>query len=96
MADHVRLYRMTARDTEGATLQAALEALAAKVRLIEGCTGTELLQDSDRPDQFVLLERWTSAEAHKAGGKLLGKDAFAAVMAVLAGPPEGVSLQSLD
>lgn len=96
MASYVRLYRMTARDADGGALRAALEALAAKVRPIEGCEGAELLQDADRADHFVLLERWTSAAAHKAGGKLLGKEAFAPVMAVLATPPEAASLNSLD
>ncbi len=96
MSAYVRLYRMTARPAEGPALRAALETLAASVRQVEGCHGTELLNDCDKPDQFVLLERWTSQEAHKAGGKLLGKEAFAPVMAVLAGPPEAASLTPLD
>ncbi|MDT0509723.1 antibiotic biosynthesis monooxygenase family protein [Novosphingobium sp. MMS21-SN21R] len=95
MPAFLRLYRMTAHESEGPALRAALETLAAQVQRIEGCEGTELLQDCDKPDQFVLLERWTSAEAHKAGGKLLGKEAFAPVMAALAGPPEAASLNAL-
>ncbi|MES2301141.1 MAG: antibiotic biosynthesis monooxygenase family protein [Pseudomonadota bacterium] len=96
MPAYLRLYRMTAHESEGPALRAALETLAAKVQLIDGCKGTELLQDCDKPDQFVLLERWTSAEAHAAGGKRLGKEAFAPVMAALALPPEATSLNALD
>ncbi|MFM6831937.1 MAG: putative quinol monooxygenase [Novosphingobium sp.] len=96
MSAYVRLYRMTARDAEGPVLRAALETLAAAVRQIDGCQGTELLQDCDKAGQFVLLERWTSQEAHKTGGKLLGKEAFAPVMAVLASSPEAASLAPLD
>lgn len=96
MTAYVRLYRMTSRATQGAALRAALEALAANIRLIDGCEGTELLQDTGNPDRFVLLERWTSAAAHRTGGALLGKDAFVQVMAVLAAPPEATSLTSLD
>lgn len=92
MVAYVRFYRMTARDGEDAALRAALEALAGKVRPLEGCVGTELLEDADKPGQYVFLERWTSVDAHKAGGKLLGKESFAPIMAVLAGPPEGSSL----
>ncbi|WP_068078010.1 putative quinol monooxygenase [Novosphingobium lentum] len=95
MAAFVRFYRMTARAGEGGALRDALAALAAKVRPIEGCEGTELLEDAEQPGQFVFLERWASADAHKAGGKLLGKDAFAPIMAVLAGPPEASSLTPL-
>ena len=95
MTGFVRFYRMTARDGEGSSLRGALEALSAKVRPIEGCAGTELLEDADKPGQFVFLERWASADAHKAGGKLLGKEAFAPMMAVLAGPPEACSLTPL-
>lgn len=96
MSAYVRLYRMTARDAEGPVLRAALETLAAAVRQLDGCKGTELLHDCDKAGEFVLLERWTSQEAHRAGGRLLGKETFAPVMAVLAQPPEAVSLAPLD
>lgn len=93
---YVRYYRMTAREGQGAALRAALQALLAKVAPLDGCLRLELLHDADNADAYVLLEHWASAQAHKDGGKALGKDAFAPVMAVLSAPPEAASLNSLD
>jgi heme oxygenase (mycobilin-producing) len=88
----VRHYVMTAREGEGPALQAALLDLAAKAAPLDGCDGCELYQDSEQADRFFFLERWQSPEQHKQGGETLGKDAFAPIMAVLAKPPEGLSL----
>jgi quinol monooxygenase YgiN len=92
---YVRYYRMTARDGEGSTLREVLEALLARVEQLAGCQTVELLRDAGNADIFVLLERWTTAEAHKEGGRLLGKEAFAPIMAVLSSPPESASLNTL-
>lgn len=96
MTAYVRFYRMTARSGQAAALRSALEALASQVQQIAGCQGTELFGDADKPGTFVFLERWISADAHKDGGKLLGKEAFAPVMAALDGPPEAAALTPLD
>lgn len=69
-------------------LEAALVALAAFIRPIEGCRGIELLRDSGQPESFVFIERWASLEAHAAGGQHLPKQSFAPVMAALAHAPE--------
>ncbi|CAM4112215.1 Quinol monooxygenase YgiN [Novosphingobium lubricantis] len=89
---YVRYYAMTAREGEGAALRGAIEQLAAKVAPLAGCEGTELFEDAAQAGRFVFLERWTSAEAHQEGGKLLGKEAFAPLKAVLAAPPEAAAL----
>ena len=91
----VRAYSMTAKDSEIAALESALRALAAKVSPQPGCTGVELYQDTDKPERFTFLERWTSVEAQKEGGKAVGKEAFAPIMAALAVPPEAASLNPL-
>ena len=70
------------------------EALKAKVAPIEGSEDVLLMRDLDRPERFVFLERWISAEAHKAGGAVLGKGALADVMAALGEPPQAMSLSS--
>src|SRR3546814_6728138 len=76
----VRHYLMIARPEEIDTLRRALEALAAKIAPLEGCEGTELYQDADKPERFVFLERWQSSEHQKEGGKALGKEAFAPIL----------------
>lgn len=91
----VRHYLMIAKAGEETALASALEALAAKVRPIEGCTGVELYQDIEQAERFTFLERWDSVDAHKAGGKLLGKEAFGPIMAALASPPQGASIAPL-
>ena len=91
----VRSYLMIAKDGEGPALEAALQALAAKVARQAGCAGTELYQDADKPERFTFLERWESVDAQKAGGRAVGKEAFAPIMAALASPPEGASLTPL-
>lgn len=96
MSAYTRLYRMTARDGQGAALRAALEDLAGKVCPIDGCQGIELLEDADKTGTFVLIERWASAEVHRTGSAALGKDAFAPVIAVLAEPPEASGLSPLN
>lgn len=96
MTAYVRFYRMTARSGDGPALRSALEDLAGQVQQIEGCHGTELFEDADKPGKFIFLERWASVAAHKAGSVLLGKGAFVPVMAALDGPPEAASLTPLD
>lgn len=91
----VRHYLMIARPEEIDGLRRALEALAAKIAPLEGCDGTELYQDADKPERFVFLERWQTAEHQKEGGKALGKEAFAPIMAALASPPEATSLTQI-
>ena len=45
--------------------------LCPLVRQEPGCLGFEMFQDIERPDRFVLLERWSSKLALTAHGKLL-------------------------
>lgn len=89
----VRQYLMIAKTGEGQALSEALRALAAQVRQLEGCEGIDLYRDVDKPDRFTFLEHWTSIEAHQAGGKVLGKAAFAPVSALLEAPPAGAYLE---
>lgn len=83
-----RHYLMTAKPGGAETLEAALLALAAVIRPIEGCRGIELLRENGQPGNFVFIERWASREAHEAGGRHLPRQSFAPVMAALAHPPE--------
>ena len=55
----------------------AFSARARGVRQESGCEEFELYQSTERPDQLVLLERWTdevSLEAHSALNKLRGNN----------------------
>lgn len=90
-----RFYIMHAADGKDGALETALRALADAVRPLPGCEGVELLRDSGNEHRFFFIEKWASIEAHKEGGKALGKEALAPVMAALEGPPDGSYLDYL-
>ena len=88
-----RLYRLEAAEGKAAELEAALTVLAGRVRQLSGCRGVEVLRVSDNSSLFTLIEKWDSIEAHKSGAKALGKEAAAAMVAALAGAPQGSYLE---
>lgn len=88
-----RYYRMNAATGQEDVLGQALQELAVAVRAVAGCEGCELLRGSDQPGTYIFIEKWTSIEAHKAGGASLPKDIFKPVMAALAGSPEAMYLE---
>ena len=90
-----RQYIMLATEGRAAALSEVLADLGKKVMALEGCECVEVMQDIDAPDCFVFVERWVSVDAHRAGGKVLGKGAFAPITACLAKPPEGRYLKLL-
>lgn len=91
-----RHYVMHAAPGRDATLETALRALAEKVRPLPGCEGVELMRDIGNELRFVFIEKWASIDAHKEAGKLLPKEATAALGEALDGPPEGSYLDYLD
>jgi len=90
-----RHYILLATQGRDDALSEALADLGGKVRRLKGCEGVELMRDIDTPGRFVFIERWASVKAHRAGGRVLGKEAFAPVSACLIGPPEGCYLKLL-
>ena len=92
----LRHYVMVAAEGREAAMAEALRELAGKVAPLEGCEGVEVLQDPRQPTHFVFIERWASIEAHKSGGRLLGKEALDPVLAAIAQPPEGRYLEPLS
>lgn len=65
---------MTAVSGQAANLKDAMHALIAPTRAEAGCEQYELHADTDNPDRFVFVERWTSMaalEAHRQSPHLL-------------------------
>ena len=89
----LRHYKMIAAESRGDDLRAALVDLAARVRPLPGCERVELFADPKDGLTYVFVEYWRSIDDHKAAGAALGKEAFAAVGATLAAPPEGRYLE---
>jgi quinol monooxygenase YgiN len=91
-----RLYRMTAAAGKEDALASALKEAALIIAKVPGSEGIEVLQDAEAPDRFVFIEKWTSIDHHKAAPEHLPKGGLDAVMAAMAGPPDGVYLNYLQ
>ena len=91
-----RHYKMTAAEGKGEALVDALRALSAALKSIPGYEGSDLIRGLDDGNHFVFIEKWTSVEAHKAGGSLLPKDILGGLMGNLAAPPEAAYLTYLS
>ena len=87
-----RYYLMIAKAGQADALRDALIGLAEKVKALPGCQGAEISQEAEAPTRFHFVERWASVDAHKEGGKMLGKDATAEIRAAIAEPPYGAYL----
>ena len=79
------MVRARARPGEGAALVEMLAPFVGEDTGMEGCARIEMAVDSTDPDHILLLEEWTSAEAHKANLAALetagGLDDFLALLA---------------
>jgi quinol monooxygenase YgiN len=90
-----RLYRMTAAKGKEDALAQALQDAARLVATVPGSEGVEVLRDAEAPDLFVFIEKWATIDDHKAAPGHLPKGGLDAVMAAMAGPPEGAYLDYL-
>lgn len=91
----LRHYVMVATEGRETEMADALRELAGKVSPLDGCEGVEILRDPRQTTYFVFIERWASIDAHKACGRLLGKEALDPVLAAIAQPPEGRYLEPI-
>jgi quinol monooxygenase YgiN len=90
-----RLYRMTAAVGKEDALAVALQDAAAIVAKAPGSEGVEVLRDVEQPGLFAFIEKWVSVEAHKDAPNHLPKGGLDAVLAAIAGPPDGAYLEYL-
>jgi heme oxygenase (mycobilin-producing) len=90
-----RIYRFDAAEGEAARLADTLRALAANTRGLEGCQGVELYADSDDAKRVVMIERWDSVDAHKAGAATRVDHVVTDIVALLAGNPDGAYYDTL-
>jgi quinol monooxygenase YgiN len=79
------LVRATAKPGKGPDVVEMLAPFAGENPGMEGCSRVELAVDAGAPDRIVILETWTSVEAHKAALAALeeagGLDDFLALLA---------------
>lgn len=84
-----RINRFTAAEGMAAELHEALRGIVPLVQASEGCLSCRLMRNTDDAREFVILEEWASAEAHRASLESVPPETFATVMTLLAGRPEG-------
>ena len=79
------LVRAVAKPGKGADVTDMLAPFVGEDTGTQGCSRIEMAVDSTDPDHILLLEEWTSAEAHKANLAALetagGLDDFLALLA---------------
>lgn len=73
----LRVNSFQAKSGRGDELRDSLQLLLPTIRAAEGCRSCRLLRDQEEPTRFVMLELWTSVEAHltsvrSAAGELVG------------------------
>ena len=85
------LVRARAKPGTGVAVVEMLTPFVGEDTGMEGCSRIEMAVDATDPDRIVLLEEWTSAEAHRANLAALeaagGLDDF---LALLAEAPERI------
>ena len=84
-----RIYMMSCAPGRDEELLGALEALADALKETDGLQSVSVLRDVEQADDFVLVEKWASVQAHKSSGKSVPKQALARVMAALTDKPRG-------
>ena len=79
------LVRAAAKPGKGKEVTDMLAPFVGEDTGMDGCSRIEMAVDATDPDRVVLLEEWTSAEAHKANLAALeaasGLDDFLALLA---------------
>lgn len=84
-----RLNYSTAATGKADELHAFLISLVPYISGSPGCRSCIVLRKSDAPDQFCVIEKWDSIEAHKASIAAFPKDKIAAAMPLFGAPPTG-------
>ena len=91
------IVHIKAKPGGGAALRDAFIAGIPHARADADCQGVDILVDAENPDHIVLIETWTSVEAHGRYFQELQKtEGFAAIAALTAGPPDTHHYDAID
>ncbi len=70
-------------------LTAALMEISSKILDMQGCESCELLTSVEGLEKVVVIEKWSSIEAHQAGARQVDPKDFQKIMGFLKGKPTG-------
>lgn len=66
-----------------------LKSILEYIRSSAGCESCELLRHQDNQDEFIVIEKWSSVEAHMKSIEAFPADEMQMAMHLFAGPPKG-------
>lgn len=66
-----------------------LNSLSGYISSSKGCSGCEILQNSDDSNIIVVIERWDSKESHQQSLDNYPKEKMAEAMPLIGAPPKG-------
>lgn len=84
-----RINEFTPKAGRGAELRQFLESVIDLIRGAAGSRSCQLLQATDQPELFAIIEVWDSVEAHRAAAKAIPPSKVQAVMPLLVAPATG-------
>jgi quinol monooxygenase YgiN len=84
-----RLNYFTAKPDQIEALAAFLQRVIAAVRNADGCLSCRLLRDVANSNEFVIVESWSSKQAHQKAASIIPQEQIASVMQYLAARPTG-------
>lgn len=84
-----RINEFEAKEGKAEDLHAFLHSVAPLIARSHGCESCRVLRGRENPGKLIVLEVWTTVEAHLASVKAIPPERLTAVMALLASPPKG-------
>ena len=84
-----RINRFYATPHLAEDLHVFLNSVLPALRQAPGCTSAQLLRGKDDPNEFVIIEQWTSIAAHKSGAQIIPPEQFSVILPMLSRPPAG-------
>ncbi len=84
-----RISNFEARVGMADKLHAFLLSIEPVIKKAAGCESVLLLRNQQNPLAFVVVETWTSVDAHRASLKSVPPEQLGEAMLLLAGPPSG-------
>lgn len=84
-----RVNHFVAKADQIEKLHEFLAEICYEIRSAPGNLSADLLQKEDTPTEFLVIERWTSKEAHASSARAIPEDKLREAKALLATTPDG-------
>ncbi|WP_413587356.1 putative quinol monooxygenase [Bdellovibrio sp. HCB274] len=84
-----RINTFIAKNDSADELRAFLSDVCSHIRKCPGNLSAELMQNQDRTSEFVVVEHWTTKEAHQNSAKEIPADQMEKALSLLASKPTG-------